>query len=545
MNRPRKGLYTFPALLLLLTLLAAMAHTMAPPAQAAEVLIDTFAYTSTEADYTIPDPLPTFPVLVAAASGTGVSEVLGGQRDICLEVLEGLSGSRARFRTDAVNDYLDMDLSSGVRADAVVQWDGGANGDCTLAPAGLGGLDLTDGGTNEGVLLRVVASDSLLVVIHVRLYTDATHWSEHSLTFESRVQSPSQAVDIFLPFADFTEQGDDGPANPASVGAVELELDASAADSAGADMTIKMFKAASIHDYGDLPNDYGSAMLNARHIVQGMRLGYSVDAEVGSSASALADGDDDNDFDDEDGVTRAGRWDPDNEEPSDEDWIAGDWEDGHGGTVEVTWNGCAANGQSRCRVVGWIDWDDDGVLEDDNERVVYSLRAGAGSAYIPFDIPAGTSFDGVRYYARFRICPSGANACVLPDANNVRNGEVEDYAWDWSPTAVKLTSFTAAPAGGAVRVAWETASEQDNAGFHLYRSTVSGTQGERLNQYLIPSAAPGGGLGAVYGFLDTTAQPGQTYYYTLVDVDLFGVSTPHGPIAITTPYTVFLPLLRR
>ncbi|MBN1954824.1 MAG: hypothetical protein JW900_07215, partial [Anaerolineae bacterium] len=78
-----------------------------------------------------------------------------------------------------------------------------------------------------------------------------------------------------------------------------------------------------------------------------------------------------------------------------------------------------------------------------------------------------------------------------------------------------------------------------------YRSTSAEVQGERLNQYLIPSAMPGGDQGASYEFLDTAVGHGQTYYYLLEDVDLNGLRTAHGPIAITTPYMVFLPLVRR
>lgn len=116
---------------------------------------------------------------------------------------------------------------------------------------------------------------------------------------------------------------------------------------------------------------------------------------------------------------------------------------------------------------------------------------------------------------------------------------------DNSPTAVKLTSFAAAPSGPNILVTWETATEHDNVGFHLYRQGGPQDKPTRLNAKLIPSRAPGGDQGARYAFLDDTAQDGVAYLYTLEDVDSHGRATPHGPVAATAPYALFLPLLRR
>ncbi|MGB9723740.1 MAG: hypothetical protein ACPL7G_07570, partial [Chloroflexia bacterium] len=86
----------------------------------------------------------------------------------------------------------------------------------------------------------------------------------------------------------------------------------------------------------------------------------------------------------------------------------------------------------------------------------------------------------------------------------------------------------------------ETAGEQDNAGFNLYRSASLQEKGEKVNATLIPSRSPGGGEGASYEFLDTAARPGQTYFYTLEDVDLNGRRTAHGP-AVLSFWRVYLP----
>ncbi len=133
-----------------------------------------------------------------------------------------------------------------------------------------------------------------------------------------------------------------------------------------------------------------------------------------------------------------------------------------------------------------------------------------------------------------------------PDAGPLIGGAfrmVQSGFWhdDNSPTAVRLARFEARPAGTGIRVEWETASEVDNVGFHLYRSTSLDSLGERLNEALIPSQAPGQGLGALYTFYDESAAPGVAYYYTLEDVNLDGQVTPHGPVQIQLA-RVYLPL---
>jgi hypothetical protein len=129
----------------------------------------------------------------------------------------------------------------------------------------------------------------------------------------------------------------------------------------------------------------------------------------------------------------------------------------------------------------------------------------------------------------------------------------EAYPFDWSNTfpapmfdvyyttltAVELFDFTAASSIGGVLVAWKTGSEQDNAGFNVWRSDSENGQFAKLTGSLIP-AEGGAGQGASYSFTDRSAIPGGTYFYKLEDVDTAGASTFHGPIqvvgeAVVTP----------
>jgi hypothetical protein len=109
------------------------------------------------------------------------------------------------------------------------------------------------------------------------------------------------------------------------------------------------------------------------------------------------------------------------------------------------------------------------------------------------------------------------------------------------PTAVTLASFTAEADAESVNLAWETATEVDNAGFNLYRATSPGGPYTKVNDALI--AAQGDPVsGASYSFADT---PGYgVFYYKLEDVDYYGVSTLHGPLKVAVAHPFRRPLRR-
>jgi hypothetical protein len=102
------------------------------------------------------------------------------------------------------------------------------------------------------------------------------------------------------------------------------------------------------------------------------------------------------------------------------------------------------------------------------------------------------------------------------------------------PTAVDLLSFAATQEAGAVLVTWETATEVDNVGFNLLRSTSADGVYVQLNDTLIPSQSPGAVSGATYTWLDEAVQPGTVYYYKLEAIEVGGASTMHGPTSSST-----------
>jgi hypothetical protein len=120
-----------------------------------------------------------------------------------------------------------------------------------------------------------------------------------------------------------------------------------------------------------------------------------------------------------------------------------------------------------------------------------------------------------------------------------------------APTAIELVSLKANLASNSsVSVEWETATEIDNAGFNVYRSTAAGGPQTRLNKDLIPTRHPGRPIGAEYTWLDSSVAPGLSYFYWLEDIDANGTAMQHGPVSVTLRgaipgHKAYLPVIRR
>jgi hypothetical protein len=93
---------------------------------------------------------------------------------------------------------------------------------------------------------------------------------------------------------------------------------------------------------------------------------------------------------------------------------------------------------------------------------------------------------------------------------------------------VNLISFRAGGLADRVHLAWETATEVNNAGFHIWRAPAGTESYERLTGSLIP-AEGGPAWGAAYTYNDQDVKAGRTYRYLLEDIDSSGVSSFHDP----------------
>ena len=109
-------------------------------------------------------------------------------------------------------------------------------------------------------------------------------------------------------------------------------------------------------------------------------------------------------------------------------------------------------------------------------------------------------------------------------------------------TLVDLASFTAKAIAGGVELSWETASEVDSEGFHLWRA--EGPEGEFVQVTESMISAQGSPVeGATYDWTDPDVTAGSTYLYKLEEVDVYGNSTFHGPVEVLTGAQCFVEAL--
>ncbi|PWH17901.1 MAG: hypothetical protein DDG59_07265 [Anaerolineae bacterium] len=216
-------------------------------------------------------------------------------------------------------------------------------------------------------------------------------------------------------------------------------------------------------DYGDLPEGYPLTLFaddGARHkpplcdnqpCEWDSWLGENRDKEYDGTPHNAAFGDDPTN-NDEDGVVRGASW------------------GGGTGVISVTVSGGPA-----C-LMGWVDYFDEanGDFGFDyqfsesfsynsntySEKVIDNIYLEPGTHEITFDLPP--DFANVAVFARFRLSPApkgeGNDNGQYPQCETtpagltglVLGGEVEDYYWQFGPTAVQLKAVNAVPQQSAV-----------------------------------------------------------------------------------------------
>jgi hypothetical protein len=99
--------------------------------------------------------------------------------------------------------------------------------------------------------------------------------------------------------------------------------------------------------------------------------------------------------------------------------------------------------------------------------------------------------------------------------------------------SVTLTSFTAIPGQGQVLVVWETATEVDNAGFTVFRSTHQNSGFEAISDFI--PAMGGGSSSREYSFSDTRVTNGTVYFYELIAISNRNESQTFPPVGPIVP----------
>lgn len=101
-----------------------------------------------------------------------------------------------------------------------------------------------------------------------------------------------------------------------------------------------------------------------------------------------------------------------------------------GGTADIE----VAVGGTGGTLLGWVDWNDDGIYDEPGERVIQDVVP-PGQTPLNFSIPV-TYTTGTAVNSRFRIFPAGR--AVISPQGPACGGEVEDYSWAFGPTAINL-----------------------------------------------------------------------------------------------------------
>lgn len=134
--------------------------------------------------------------------------------------------------------------------------------------------------------------------------------------------------------------------------------------------------------------------------------------------------------------------------------------------------------------------------------------------------------------------PGGVPPQPIPDKSAQAPAKVV------SPTGVQVVTGVLYYSETYADIYWQTSSEIDVAGFHIYRSADGGPM-ERLTGDLIPAQRGGQSNGAEYTYTDHQIKTGTTYTYELESVGLSG-STQRTPLGVLIAGPrIYLPAVQR
>jgi uncharacterized repeat protein (TIGR01451 family) len=150
----------------------------------------------------------------SSASGAGI---LGGERDMQINLTAGVIAGNTETAVVS-SGFFSYSQDATIAGNGVLQWDGN-DGSATLNTTGLGGIDLTSGGTQDAFLLNVFFDD-LPVNSVITVYTDAGNASSVTVALPGLVFS---ATNFAIPYSSFTTTLGAG-ADFTNVGAITLSV---------------------------------------------------------------------------------------------------------------------------------------------------------------------------------------------------------------------------------------------------------------------------------------------------------------------------------
>jgi len=187
---------------------------------------------------------------------------------------------------------------------------------------------------------------------------------------------------------------------------------------------------------------------------------------------------------------------------------------------DVAWVDTASSGSTILTDGFAVNWDTTPGTLGENANVTIAVPSEGTGAYLNSDLAgAATSGNWQTSVAPESLTPgfpnTGDNATYVTGLRN-------------ELLLCELSGFTATSLSDRILLQWQTASELDNAGFHLWRGDRADGFHARITDAMIP-AEGGPAWGAEYAYEDWDVEPGTTYFYQLEDIDTAGVRTFHGP----------------
>ena len=155
------------------------------------------------------------------ASSTVLGGMIGGERDVRLDITAcpGVGDLSV-----LVTSYFHS-ADAGVRGTSLAAWDGIDGNGLVVNPTGLGGIDLTEGGTQDAFQLLIQQAD-LNSTLVFDVYTNGSNSSRYILNLVGGALN----TDLVVPFADFVPNLGAG-ADFTNVGAITMLIDGTAVSS--------------------------------------------------------------------------------------------------------------------------------------------------------------------------------------------------------------------------------------------------------------------------------------------------------------------------
>ncbi len=206
----------------------------------------------------------------------------------------------------------------------------------------------------------------------------------------------------------------------------------------------------------------------------------------------------------------------------------------NGDIIQVLWTGADGQVDEPVKDIGNAN---NGQPTDDDEIIMTTaIGVGTGSAG-QFSIsissyharPSGNPISGDNIYVRAFNDNNLVNATHYDDAQlySVTYIDEENYSASLSDNntdsslPVELSAFTAEPDFSKVVFSWETASELQNLGFHLFIKKQDEEEWFAINNEIIPGKGNTSSL-SKYQFVHEDVKAGETYSYRLESVSYNG-----------------------